>query len=206
MPGKDLLVKTKDALLAVVPIFRKIIRKAKATTLNIPPEHRIEAAIGLTSLFILVVALAYFYVLTVITTLKVKPIVGDIIGILTKYFTLAIISIKGWILSGAKAVEQADVVTGSQRELVGSYWMKLYKDSLIELKSMWTEVKTAFADKLGQSSQTLPPGMEGPPTPATGLASKLDEMGLNLNSDEVIALILLTVVGILGLKYIFKQK
>jgi hypothetical protein len=188
MPGKNLLIKTKDTLLAVMPMIRKLLRKAKATTLNIPPEHRVEAALGLSALFILVIGLSYFYVITLIAAFKIKPVIGDIMQALSKYFLLAFTSLKTWVVKGAEALSQADVSTANQKELLTSFWGKYFTQSTADLKVMYAKLKASFESQQGAIEKNL----EG----------HLQEHGLTF--EEAGAMILLCVIGIFAIRSLLR--
>jgi hypothetical protein len=175
-------------LLAVMPKIRKLLRKAKATTLNIPPEHRVEAALGLSALFILVIGLSYFYVITLIAAFKIKPVIGDIMQALSKYFLLAFTSLKTWVVKGAEALSQADVSTANQKELLTSFWGKYFTQSTADLKVMYAKLKASFESQQGAIEKNL----EG----------HLQEHGLTF--EEAGAMILLCVIGIFAIRSLLR--
>lgn len=184
--GKDLMSKTKDVLMSVVPIFRKVIRKAKASTLNIPPEHRVEAGIGLVTIFALSTSVAFAYVYSIILSLKIIPHVEEVSKIAWGFISSTVLMIKKFFEPGTP---------DTQPEMITKFWSQLFQ----QMKSYLTvdsfnDIKDTLEKKLtvgeGAESISIPEWLHRETGMTTG------ELGL---------FILISIVGIVTLKWMLKR-
>jgi hypothetical protein len=175
-PGLNLLAKTKEVLLEVVPVFRKIIRKAKQSSLNIPEEHRIEAAIGISVL------------------MGMSATIGASIWMMTKFFNAEIdlghylinfgtavkLAIKKWFIEAGKVQVQ-------EGEIDISFWKKLY----LQLKPLFDKKIDEAKEYLEDSGANLKDSLH-------------DKFGLT--GEEASALLIMGVIIIFTIKFFLKRK
>ena len=184
--GKDLLEKTKDVLMAVIPTFRKVIRKAQASTLNIPAEHRVEAAIGIVSLFLLTSSVAIFYLVSAIAAFHIKPFAGDAIKAMNQFFTSAGTMVKN-LFSKAEADAEG------KPEMIKKFWAGLFQ-----------QTKTTFNEMYKDSKEFIENKLEGIEEKGDSAAEFLErETGMTLG--EMGIFILLSVVGLVTIKWMLKK-
>ena len=144
MPGKDLIVKTRDVLMSVIPMLRRGIKKAQQSTMNIPPQHRVEAVFGLVATFMLVTALAFIYTWTMIASLKIKPHVEPVVKTFVDIVTTAYKHIKFYVSGEAMGPKE-----------VSSFYSKLIKDHNLDLKSLTQPMRDSIKDTFDKASDKV---------------------------------------------------
>jgi len=185
LPGKDLMAKTKDVLLTIVPMVRRGVRKAKQTTMNIPPQHRVEAVFGLLGIFTLITVIGFLYTWTLIASFKIKPYAGEAIKTMTEFISWGFLKVKTFILS-TTYVDSPDLV---------KFWKKVYTDAKIDLDKMVDPYVEKFNKFLGTK---------------TGEGGALENLEDTLKSEydlsfaEIGALALLAVVGLYAFRFVMR--
>ena len=202
LPGRNLMIKTKDVLMSVIPLFRKALRKAQQSTLNIPPQHRVEAVFGLITVFILISVLGFFYTWTVITSFKVRDVVKakgpgwakDAEEMTTQAGT-TLTEFVGGILTKVKNFFLASTHT-EPKEIV-TFWKKIFTDSdrQLEIRNAMKGYKEQFDTFIKKTFE------EG------GAYDNLKDtlkVEYDVTIPQIGAMMLLTLIGIIGMLHLLR--
>ena len=179
LPGKDLMGKTKEVLMSVIPLFRKALRKAQETTLNIPPQHRVEAVFGLVSLFLLTTILGFFYTWSMIMSLKVKPYVEPVMKVMSDFFATIFAKVKYFVTT----------------------------DGEVQLKDLFNKLTTEFKNLMTPYHKQVKDFVDTK-TGEGGVIDNLKDTLKNeydMSFGELGALMILTIVGIYSLRFILRK-
>ena len=185
LPGKDLMSKTRDALMSIVPAFRKAIRKAQSTTMNIPPQHRVEAVFGLITTFVIIAALGFFYTWTLLVSLKIKPYVGEAITTIAKYISMAFVQTKSFMLK----------LTEKEPQEITAYWRNIFAENKQFYIDLIAPYKKSFEEFLETKT--------GEGGAVDNLKDVLKEQ-YDLNFQEIGAIFLLGVIGLMAMRWIMR--